>query len=145
MSKVLRRPKRGLSKFAFVLDGETKECVCAFNPQLAANIGAVILDRAVVNGERCADLLARQSVRDEHQNPAFRRRKASREGILVAAIRRIATLEQLKSDGGTDVYLPAHYRLHRGYDLLHRAVFQQVAVPAGVERGAHHLFILMEG
>ena len=39
-----------LIKDAFVLQGESNQRICPFDSQLSADIGAMIFDRAVVDG-----------------------------------------------------------------------------------------------
>jgi hypothetical protein len=46
-------------QIAFVLHGKSQQSICSFNPELAADIRAVIFDSSVVNRKLAADLFAR--------------------------------------------------------------------------------------
>jgi len=66
---------------ALVLQRKSQKGICAFAIELkfAADIGAVVLDCSVMDGEFCADFFAGFSVGNQLHDAAFGRRKIARQ------------------------------------------------------------------
>ena len=58
-----------------MLQGKSRECVCALKVEFAAHVGAVVLHCPVMNGERIAYFLTGKTVRDQAQDFFLGRRE----------------------------------------------------------------------
>jgi hypothetical protein len=130
----------------FVLQGESQQRIgaLALEGELTTYIGAMVLHRAVMDGEDRANLFAGFSIADQLHDASF----GGREVIYGAGLGCLgggAVAQHMGSDSGAVVGAAGSHRTNPGYDLLGSAILQDVTFAPHLNGGAEHIFIQMKG
>src|SRR5262245_39935775 len=127
-----------------VVEGEFDERVAAFEFELLADVGAVVLDRAVADEEFRRDLFAGLFLGDQFQDAPLCGGEIVEVGLgFGERVRTRGAIEQEGRDRRADVMIAGGHRADAVDDVGSCAVFEHVAFGAEVERLVEDVLVLV--